>query len=137
MIKKLTLILGIVILLSLTFAAGWAVKSKQVNAEYNSSIQPAVRLVDGMIDGNNLESQYSSSSSIYKNTTSKDEFIKNAALLKGAVIISNKTYTSTIDNIVSYQVTTGGKSYDVVMTTTKDSDRWAVSSFQVSEKVQQ
>lgn len=138
MIKKLIFVAVGILLIVGAFGAGWSLKGKQQNKEYNASIQPAANLVNGIIGGNDVDGQYESTASVYKDSTPKDAFNASAATLKDAIIVNTSTYRGDVDNIISYELTKdGNKSYDAIVTTTKQQDMWQVTSFQISERIQQ
>lgn len=135
MIKKIAIVLAAVALIAGAFVLGWNLQSRQTDNEYNAAIRPATQLVDSMISGDNLKKQYESTSSIYKETVTEDQFTKSVALLKDGVIVSNNTYNGSIDNFILYELTQGDKTYDISVTTAKADDVWAVTSLQISEQV--
>lgn len=134
MIKKIILVVVALGLLVLSFGAGWKLQSVQTENGYKNSVLPATSIVSSIGSGENLEAAYNSTSDIYKETTTLDEFIAAVAPLKGSIASNSSFYRGDTENISSFTLVKVDKTYDLTVGTAKTNGKWVITSISVNEQ---
>lgn len=130
--KKVLIIVSIVVAIGLSFIGGWWLRGNNFQKEINASIQPAENTINEVVSGGSLSKTYSETSKTFKKTETSEKFSETLSPLKSAIITSNKTYNGDYDKQSIYELTKDSKTYTVVIGTSKEDGKWAVSSLVVT-----
>jgi hypothetical protein len=130
--KKIIIIIALIATIPVSFLAGWQMNERTNQNKLNSSFQPAENLVKEITEGSVTSKSYDSLSKTYKQTEDSRKFEETIKPLKNSTIVSSNRYVGDLDNQTIFEIMKDDKKYSVVIGTTEEDGKWAVSSLVVT-----
>lgn len=135
--KKILLVVVTLLVAVGLFMAGWSLRERKYNTEFNEAVKPAQQLVDKLIQQNSTTA-YTAMPVAYRSNVSEAQFKESIAnsISKDSKQTGLSIYQGADESLINFDVNDANDKAIGTLTvfTTKTKGKWSVSYIQLNKK---